>query len=197
MKKALHIISSARGDQSYSKGLSTAIVNRLLERKKIDTVIERNLINEFPPLLDEKTMQEFYKHPATYTTEGMELLKYADSIFQEIKDVDIIVIGTPMHNLGMSAPLKAWIDQLVRFGVTYSYGENGQRVGHVTDKTVYLAIASGGQMAFWPEGYEFIESYIQAVLSAYIGITDVRTYRVEGTAFGDFKPDYQAIIQTL
>ena len=197
MKRALHITSSARGAQSYSRRLSAAIIQKLTDRKEVGVVTERDLTRMPPPFLDEKLIGEFYKPADMVSDEGRGLLRYADAIFTEIDKADIIVISTPMHNLGVSAPLKAWLDQLVRVGVTYRFNEDGSRAGYFQNKKVYLAIASGGKQAFWPEGYEFIESYIKAVLSAYTGITDVSTYRVEGTAMGMPEIDYGEILQNL
>lgn len=197
MKSALHIVSSARGSQSYSRGLSAAIVKKLKDRNEIGAVVERDLTGEFPPFLDQALIGEFYKHPETVGEEGKRLLKYSNAIFNEISNADVIVISTPMHNLGMSAPLKAWMDQLVRFGLTYVYDSDGMRSGRLQNKKVYLAIASGGQLSQWPDGYEFIESYVKAVFSAYVGITDVCTFRVEGTAGNNFTADYEDIIQSL
>src|ERR1051325_61927 len=119
MKRALHIISSARGEQSYSRKLSEAIIKKLLDRNEIDTVMERDLTQLPPPFLDEALITEFYKLPEMITEEGNKKLHYAISIFNDMKMADVIVIGTPMHNLGISSYLKAWIDQLVRVGVTY------------------------------------------------------------------------------
>ncbi len=197
MKRALHITSSARGAQSYSRRLSAAIIQKLTDRKEVGVVTERDLTRMPPPFLDEKLIGEFYKPADMVSDEGRGLLRYADAIFTEIDKADIIVISTPMHNLGVSAPLKAWLDQLVRVGVTYRFNEDGSRAGYFQNKKVYLAIASGGKQEFWPEGYEFIESYIKAVLSAYTGITDVSTYRVEGTAMGMPEIDYGEILQNL
>lgn len=197
MKRALHITSSARGAQSYSRRLSAAIIQKLTDRKEVGVVTERDLVRMPPPFLDEKLIGEFYKPADTVSDEGRRLLRYADAIFREIDEADIIVISTPMHNMGVSAPLKAWLDQLVRAGVTYRFNEDGSRTGCFQNKKVYLAIASGGKQAFWPEGYEFIESYIKAVFSAYTGITDVSTYRVEGTAMGMPEIDYREILQNL
>lgn len=197
MKKALHITSSARGAQSFSRRLSGAIIQKLTDRKEIGTVVERDLIQLPPPFLDEALIGEFYKHADLVSEEGKRLLAYSDTIFSEIDQADIIVISTPMHNLGVSAPLKAWLDQLVRVGLTYKFNEDGSRTGCFKDKKVYLAIASGGKQVFWPQGYEFIESYIKALFSAYTGITDVSTYRVEGTAMGIPEIDYEEILEDL
>lgn len=197
MKNALHIISSARGSQSYSKGLSSAIVKKLIDRNEIKTVIERDLTKTFPPFIDEALIGELYKYPEDISEESNQLLKYSDTIFNEINNADVIIIGTPTHNLGISAPLKAWIDQLVRFGTTYRYDETGSRIGLLKGKKIYLAIASGGKLSYRPTDYEFIESYTKAVFSSYVGITDVCTFRVEGTVQDNFTPDYEKIIRNL
>ena len=197
MKSVLHIISSARGSHSYSKGLSSAIVKKLTEKNDVKTVVERDLTKEFPPFLDPMLIGEFYKNPETIDEDGKLLLKHSGTFFNEINNADVIVIGTPMHNLGISAPLKAWIDQIVRFGVTYWYNTEGVRTGFFKGKKVYLAIASGGKLSDWPDGNDYIESYIKTVFNAYMGITDVYTLRVEGTAVSDFKADYEQIIQDL
>src|ERR1044072_3249647 len=197
MKRALHIISSARGELSYSRGLSTAIINKLMDKKEIDTVVERDLTLLPPPLLNEPLIWEFYKFPTMIDENGRQLLAYADAIFNEVDQADIIVIGTPMHNHGISAHFKAWIDQLVRIGVSYKYNVDGTRTGCLHNKKVYLAIASGGRLSYWPAAYEFIESYIKAVFSAYTGITDVCTYRIEGTAETNFTVNYKEIIETI
>lgn len=197
MKRALHITSSARGGQSYSRGLSTAIINKLISRNEVSTVVERDLTQSPPPFLDETLIWEFYKQAGATNGEERQLLAYADGVFNEINQADIIVLSTPMYNLGMSALLKGWLDQLVRVGLTYKFNDDGSKSGCLTNKKVYLAIASGGKLAFWPEGYEFIESHIKAVFITYAGITDVSTYRVEGTAMPGVAIDYEEIIQSL
>ncbi len=197
MKRALHITSSARGERSYSRGLSTAIIQKLISRNEIGTVVERDLSKSPPPFLDETLIWEFYKHSDEAGEEGKQLLAYSEAVFTEMNEADIIVISTPMYNLGMSALLKGWLDQLVRVGVTYKFNADGSKSGCLTGKKVYLAIASGGKLAFWPDGYEFIESNIKAALNAYAGITDVSTYRVEGTAMPGASFDYEEIINSL
>ncbi|KAA2240345.1 FMN-dependent NADH-azoreductase [Chitinophaga agrisoli] len=197
MKNALHITSSARGDQSHSTRLSAAVVRKLIGKNEISTLVERDLTKNPPPFFDQAMIGVFYKHPATIDEEERQLLAYADTIFQEVSNADIIVIATPIHNFGISAPLKAWIDQLIRFGVTYDYNSEGVRTGRLNHKKIYLAIASGGSLTEWPNSYEFIESYTKAVFNSYVGMTDICTFRVEGTAANNFTVDYEQIIQGL
>ncbi|WP_414843961.1 FMN-dependent NADH-azoreductase [Chryseobacterium sp. IT-36CA2] len=193
MKNILHIISSARGDLSYSKGLSSAIIEKISQQNIIGQITVRDLVKDQPPHADEVSIHEFYKHPELYNEQSKKLLSYANTIVGEVREADIIVIGTPMFNLGLSTPLKAWLDQLIRAGVTYVFDEQWNRVGQFKDKKVYLAIASGGRSIDGAPDY--ISAYLKDVFRSYMGITDVETYRIEGTMENGFTADYESILK--
>ncbi|MDW9382628.1 FMN-dependent NADH-azoreductase [Chryseobacterium sp. JV558] len=193
MKNILHIISSARGELSYSNKLSSFILEKLLQQGNINKITVRDLVKETPPHADEVSIHEFYKHPGLYDEQSQQLLSYANTIVDEVHQADIIVIGTPVFNLGISTPLKAWLDQLIRAGVTYIFDEQWNRVGQFKGKKVYLAVASGGRSA---EGApDYISAYIKDVFRSYTGITDVETYRIEGTMESGFTADYGSILK--
>jgi len=40
--------------------------------------------------------------------------------------------------------LKAWVDQIVRMGVTFKYNDNHVPEGLITGKKIYLVLARGG-----------------------------------------------------
>jgi len=193
MKNILHIISSARGELSYSKGLSSAIVEKISQKNTISQITVRDLVKDTPPHADEVSIYEFYKHPELYDEQSRKLLSYANTIVDEVREADIIVIGTPMFNLGLSTPLKAWLDQLIRAGVTYVFDEQWNRVGQFKDKKVYLAIASGGRSV--DGATDYISAYLKDVFRSYTGITDVETYRIEGTMENGFTADYESILK--
>jgi len=104
MKRALHIISSARGEQSYSRGLSTAIINKLLDKYEIDTVEERDLTQSPPPFLTEALIGEFYKFPEMIDEKGKQLLSYADAIFNEMD----IVVRSFQYNYRFAGYKSLW-----------------------------------------------------------------------------------------
>lgn len=197
MKNLLHVVSSARENQSYSYGLSSAIVKKLCAKNEVGVVVEKNLTKEPPALIDKTLIGEFYKQPDTIDQNGNHLLNYSNKIFNEVQKADIIVIGTPMHNFGVSAHLKAWIDQFIRIGKTYKYNKDWTRTGLLKGKKIYLAIASGGVYSKGDNENDFIEAYIKAVFSTYAGITDIITYKIEGTAHPNFEENYEGIIQDL
>ena len=76
-------------------------------------------------------------------------------------DADYVVIGSPFYNFGISSALKAWIDHIVRAGVTFRYDQNGPE-GLVKGKKVYVAMASGGVYTEGPmQSYDFNGPYLE------------------------------------
>ena len=75
-----------------------------------------------------------------------------------------------MYNFSIPAALKAWVDHIVRVGVTVT-----DNVGQLIGKKATIILATGGD--FSPgspiEGYNQASGYLRAVLG-WIGITDVQ-----------------------
>jgi FMN-dependent NADH-azoreductase len=103
-------------------------------------------------------------------TQAGSRIKVSDDLVAELKAADHIVIGTPMFNFSIPAVLKAYIDQIVRVGVTVS----PDNVGLLTGKKTTVILASGGD--FSPgspvEKYNQASGYLRQVLG-WIGIRDV------------------------
>src|SRR5450432_3672227 len=186
MKKILHIISSPRGEASYSIRLGRSIVEKLLVAYPGSSVKEHVLVNNHIPHLEEAQITSFFTPPQQRTSQNVEALKHSDEAIQEILDADILVIGAPMYNFSIPSTLKAWIDHIARSGVTFKYDEKGPK-GLVEGKKAYLAVASGG---IYSEGlmkpYDFVTPYLQSVLG-FMGITDVTIVRAEGTSMPQTK----------
>jgi len=88
-------------------------------------------------------------------------------------DKVVSVIGVPMHNFSVPSTLKLWIDQVVRAGRTFSYGEAGP-VGLLKGKKITFLVASGGVYSKGTPmaSYDFVEPYLRA-LFGFLGITDL------------------------
>jgi len=186
MKKLLNVISSARGAASNSTQLANAIIEKLTEQNLGSTVKLRDLVDRHYPHLEESHLNAFFAPAENQTKETREATEHSDEAIKEVMESDIIVIGVPIYNFNIPSALKAWLDHLVRAGKTFSY-HTGRPEGLVKDKKVYLAIASGGVYSDGPmKSYDFAEPYLRMILG-FIGITDITTFRVEGTNMPDLK----------
>ncbi|RUO79163.1 FMN-dependent NADH-azoreductase [Pseudidiomarina taiwanensis] len=172
----LHLDSGLFVDQSVSRKLSKDIVAQL-NRDDSHQVVYRDLVTNPIAHLDAAALSP--DEPI------------AAELIAELKQADIIVIGAPMYNFTIPSQLKAWLDRVLKAGVTFEYTEQGPR-GLLQGKTVYLASGRGG---VYSEGeaasMDFQESYLKTAL-AFIGITDVHVIRAEGVAMGD-EPRQQAL----
>lgn len=181
MKKILHIISSPRGAASLSIQLGNAIIEQLIAKYPGSTVHENNLVNEQFPHLEEAQIASFFTPAQSRTPENILAAKHSDDAIDEIREADIIVIGAPIYNFGIPSALKAWIDHIVRSGVTFKYDQNGA-AGLINGKKIFIAMASGGIYSDGPmKPLDFAEPYLKHIFS-FIGISDITVFRVEGSA---------------
>ena len=175
----LHIISSPRR-HSFSVQLGTRIVDKLQTDHPGSTVTTRNLTAHPFPHLEEVGMQALQSPPEQHTPQHQAAARHSDEVIAEVQAADVVVIGAPMYNFGISSTLKAWIDHLARAGVTFRYTANGPQ-GLVTGKKVYVAVSSGGVYSQPPmTAYDFVTPYLKTVLG-FLGMTDVTILRAEGT----------------
>jgi FMN-dependent NADH-azoreductase len=181
MKRILHIISSPRGEASMSIKLGNAIIEKIKAEYPGSTVKESNLITQQFPHLEEAHLASFFTPAESRTPANIEAIKHSDEAIQEIRDADIVVIGAPLYNFSIHSSLKAWIDHIVRSGVTFKYDENGPE-GLLKGKKVYIALASGWVYSDGPmQSFDFVEPYLKHILS-FIGLADISVFRVEGSA---------------
>ncbi|NLR68272.1 FMN-dependent NADH-azoreductase [Chitinophaga varians] len=186
MGNILHIISSARGDASNSILLGNRIVERLQQRNPDKEVVVNNVAGQSWQWLHKELVDAYRTPSAALTSEQQALLEASDTTIAQMQEADIIVIGVPLYNFNLPAPLKAWVDHIVRPGKTVNY-QDGGFVGQLTGKKVYLAIASNGIYSEGPmRPYDFAEPYLRYVLG-FVGITDITTYRIEGAGLSATK----------
>lgn len=182
----LHLITSPRGNASQSIKLGNAIVEKIQHKYPNSILKIHNLTAPVFPHLEEVHLTSFFTPVEGSSPELLEAVKHSDNAIQELFDADIIIIDTPLYNFGIPSTLKAWIDHIARAGKTFKYSATGAE-GLLKNKTAYLAIASG---AVYSEGvwkdFDFTEPYLRTILG-FLGITDVKVFRVEGIAIPDLK----------
>lgn len=181
MKKILHVISSPRGAASFSIKLGNAVVEKIQAEQPGSTVKEYNLVDKQFPHLEEAQLASFFTPVDSRSPENLEAIRHSDEAVRDIQEADIIVIGAPLYNFAVPSTLKAWIDHIVRPGLTFSHSDKGVE-GLIHGKKVYIAMSSGGIYSEGPaQAYDFVVPFLKHVLG-FIGLTDVTVFRVEGTA---------------
>ncbi|AMB88126.1 FMN-dependent NADH-azoreductase [Pseudomonas agarici] len=178
----LHIDCSSR-PESQSRQLSAAIVNKLLEVTPDASISRRDFAADPLPHASPDYATAL-SSPATLAAPPRGSLELSETLIQEVETADVIVIGTPMNNLTVPSVLKAWIDQILRAGRTFTSTPAG-KMGMLRDRPVFIGIASGGvftgERANQPD---FLTPYLSAVLGC-VGLKTLQFLPVQATAFLD------------
>ena len=164
----LRIDASARKSGSVTRDLNDQIVDRFTANGDT-TITSRDLADQSLPHLTEDWIGANFTAQDDRTPDQQAALALSDSLIDEIKSADLLVIGLPIYNFGVPAALKAWIDLVARAGVTFKYSENGP-VGLLEGKRAIVAVASGGTKM--GSDIDFASGYLRHVLG-FIGIKDV------------------------
>ncbi|MBZ9777021.1 FMN-dependent NADH-azoreductase [Mesorhizobium sp. CO1-1-8] len=178
----LHIDVSPR-QESHSRQLSAAIVERLLEVAPGASITRRDLgADPLPHTLADYSIA--LSTPATLAAPPKGALDRSEALIQEVEAADVIVIGTPMHNFTIPSVLKAWIDQILRVGRTMKSTPAG-KVGMLRDRPVFIGVASGGvfsgERANQPD---FLTPYLTLAFGS-IGLKTLQFLPLQATAFLD------------
>ena len=176
--KLLRIDSSARKN-SVSRQLTANFEESWRRQHPGGEVTARDLSTTHLPHITDDWIQAVHSDPAGLSTEQKLVLATSDALIEELRQADVIVIGAPMYNFAIPAPLKAWIDQVVRVGQTVHFAASGPK-GILEGKKVYVITSRGG--AFRPgtptERFDYQEPYLRHIL-AFIGLTDVTFIHAE------------------
>ncbi len=179
MPSLLVIESSPRGDYSVSRQLTAKFVADWTAEHAGGTVVQRDLVKTDLPFIDLPWIAGAYTPPEQHSAEMAEALKISDELIAELMAADHLVLGTSMYNFSIPANLKAYIDHIVRIGVTFSPSYEGL----VKGKKATVILASGGVYTpgAYAESHNVASSYIKQILG-FIGITDVTLLLAGGSS---------------
>ncbi|HCG5294209.1 TPA: FMN-dependent NADH-azoreductase [Vibrio parahaemolyticus] len=176
MSRVLALKSSILGDYSQSNKL----VEDFIKNVDQDKLTVRDLAANPLPVLD------FAVATALRATEDLSqeqqvVVDLSDTLVEEVKAADTLVIAAPMYNFTIPTQLKNWIDLIARAGVTFKYTENGVQ-GLIEGKKAIVVTTRGGIHKDSPT--DNVTPYLRTVLG-FVGITDVEFVYAEALNMGD------------
>lgn len=183
MTSVLYLRCSPRGADAFSSRMAEEVVARLLSQHRGAEMVFRDLAARPPPLVDPGFSAAILGPPGL-TPPALEM---SETLIRELEAADVLVIATPMHNYGVPAVLKAWVDQIVRIHRTFASTPGG-KVGKLHDRPAWLVVASGGWFSGpsptgAPAQPDFLTHYVRAVLNT-VGIFDIHILTLEGVTRG-------------
>lgn len=112
------------GEQSNTKKLLDIFLNETATLKHEMEVVD--LLKTELPLFDEHSIQAYYKRNyrgEKLTADEEKMLEVNDKLSQQLKSADILVMAYPMHNFGIPAAVKAYLDAVILKGYTFDPGK--------------------------------------------------------------------------
>ena len=180
MTTILQINTAARSQGANSTLLVNELTEKLQQSNPGAQVVVRNLQAEPLPHLDDSILGAFFTPAEQRTPEQAAISARSEALIAELQAADIIVLGAPMYNFGVSSQLKTYFDFISRAGITFRYTADGAE-GLVKGKKVFVVTARGGKYLGTPN--DRLTPYLQIFLGS-LGMTEVNFIYAEGVAMG-------------
>ena len=170
MPTLLVVEASPRGNHSMSRGLTERFVQDWMKANPGGRVVERDLMKSDLPFVTLPWLSAYFTPPEHHSGEMKDLLRLSDELVAEILAADHIAIGTPVYNYNIPAVLKAYVDHIVRKGMTLGFSGEGL----VHGKKCTILMASGGVYTEDSpiRDRDIATNYLRLILKV-IGIEDV------------------------
>lgn len=192
MTTILHLDASARNTRSLSRNASRLFVDTWLAHRPGDHVIRRDLAADPPPHVTEAWIAACFTALEKRDAGMAAALAWSDAAIAEVEAAELIVLGAPMYNYGMPSALKAWFDQVIRIGRTFSFdlGRGDWPLEPMMAGKTLVVLSARGEFGFAPggvrEGSNHFDPHI-ATCAHYIGVARdaIHTVAIEYQEFGD------------
>lgn len=199
MANVLHIDSSARQGSSlesqygsHTRRLSARFMQRWRTAHPDDTVVYRDIALQPPAPVTGEWIHAAFTAPAQREPWMLDALAASDALVAELLNADLIVAGVPMYNFNVPSTFKAYIDNIVRVGLTFGFdrsreGEPYWPLLSAQHKRLVI-LSSRGDYGYGKgariEHMNHVEPSIRTAF-AYIGISDVHSVAAEYDEFAD------------
>lgn len=194
MTRLLRIDASARRSRSLTRELGDLFEAEWHRLRPADTWMHRDLADQPPPHVTEEWIAAAFTGADARTPAQREALAVSDALVDELVAADLLVVTVPMYNCGMPSALKAWVDNVVRIGRTFSFdlARGDFPIEPVLRDKEMVALTSAGEFGFDPGGprdhLDHLIPHLRAV-NGYLGVRDLHAVRIEYQEFRDARHD--------
>ncbi|WP_201192206.1 FMN-dependent NADH-azoreductase [Pseudomonas fluorescens] len=168
----LHVTASPRAELSTSTAMGRALTEQITHKFSHLSVVERDIASHAPPMPSPQ-----FAADNLLPLDSRSASAESDAYIEELEAAKALVISTPMHNFGVPAVLKAWIDQILRPQRTFARSSTGKQ-GLLADRPVFIIVTSGGPVTGPYAQQDFLTPYLEYVLPT-IGLTNIQVIRLD------------------
>lgn len=193
MTVLLRIDASARLDGSITREMTDRFIKGWQTSEPDAQVLLRDVGWQPPSIVSETSIRAGFT-PADLRTPAMrDALAESENLIDELRQADVLVLGVPLYNYGLPASLKAWIDQIVRPGETFSFDlKRGDfPIQSTLSGKSLVVLSSRGEFGFEPggirDGWNHLNPQLRTVATRLLGIAanDIHEIASEYQEFND------------
>ena len=171
----LHLVATPRTLESNTLRVSHAFIRALRERYG-DVVVETlDLFTAKLPIVHDGLVKAKFSLMAGGALAGREAEAWCEveALVRQFRAADVVLVSTPMWNLGLPYALKYYIDAIVQPGLTFSY-ESGAAVGLCKGQKMVCVTTRGGDYS--PGGpmhaHDYLEPYLRTIFG-FVGVDPI------------------------
>ncbi|MBO6741147.1 MAG: NAD(P)H-dependent oxidoreductase [Phycisphaerales bacterium] len=193
MTVLLRVDASARLDRSITRQLTERFIDGWRSSEPDVQVLTRDVGRNPPSIVTEAWISAGFLSPEQRTQKMKDALAESMTLIGEVRRADVIVIGSPLYNYGLPGALKAWIDQIIRIGETFSFDlERGDfPIQSTLSGKSLVVLSSRGEFGFEPGGIRYgwnhMSPHLRTIATRLLGIagTDIHEIASEYQEFND------------
>ncbi len=182
LQRILRIDSSSRVTGSRSRELGDYFEAKWKSARPDSRLTRRDLAKKPIEQIREDTITGFYTPADGMTGKLKKATALSDKLISEVQAADALLITVPIYNFGVPTSLKAWIDQVVRSGHTFSF--DGANFGGLAKPDTAIVCAAYGANGYEEGGpfraANFLEPYLDFLLK-FLGVSTVHFISVQAT----------------
>lgn len=179
--RALVIEASSRQNSSVTRNMTQQFRQQFALAYPEGRLVERDLIKTQVPHLSADTIEGFFAPSPSLQAKRATVL--SDQLIAEFMAADLLCFGVPMYNFNVPSALKAYMDQIVRIGRTFTKVADGKLQGLCAGKRALVCVSMGGMFA--GSEMDLVQPWFKAIAD-FLNLDEIEFICVEGTSRGNF-----------
>ncbi len=184
MTVLLRVDASARLDRSITRQMADRFLDGWRSGEPDVRVVRRDVGRRPPSVIGEAWIRAGFTPAEERTPEMTDALAESTALIDEVRRADVLVLAAPLYNYGLPASLKAWIDQIVRPGQTFSFDllRGDFPIQSMLSGKSLVVLSSRGEFGFEPggirDGWNHLSPHLRTVATRLLGIAAEDIYEV-------------------
>jgi len=184
MTALLRVDASARLERSITRQMTDRFMEGWRASEPDAQITLRDVGRRPPSVVSEAWIRAGFTPSEERTPNMKDAFAESMALIDEVRQADVLVLGAPLYNYGLPASLKAWIDQIIRVGQTFSFDlrRGDFPIRSKLSGKLLVVLSSRGEFGFEPggirDGWNHLSPHLRTVATRLLGIAAEDIYEI-------------------